>query len=177
MCAASKGLGRGCALALAREGVNVTLVARGAEALSATAEAIRRETGVKVTTVAADITTPDGRTAALAACSQPDILINNAGGPPPGDFRQFTRDDWIKAWWRQCDTHRTDQTTVDGMIARSSGRIGQTSPLARSRRHRHSWIVNRARSGPASSRGVALQGYGTACDHQQSAAWDVRPIS
>jgi 3-oxoacyl-[acyl-carrier protein] reductase len=124
VCAASKGLGKGCAFALAREGVNVTLVARGAEALSATAEAIRRETGAKVTTVAADITTPDGRTAALAACPQPDILINNAGGPPPGDFRQFTRDDWIKALDGNMLTPiELIRTTVDGMIARKFGRI------------------------------------------------------
>src|SRR4029079_10158238 len=67
VCAASKGLGKVCAIALSREGVNVTLIARGAEALNATAEAIKKETGVKVATVAADITTPDGRAAALAA--------------------------------------------------------------------------------------------------------------
>src|SRR5215467_7295389 len=97
VCAASKGLGKGCALALAREGVNVTLVARGADALDATAQEIRQQTGVQVNTVAADIATPAGRAAALAACPQPDILINNAGGPPAGDFRQWDRDVWIKA--------------------------------------------------------------------------------
>src|SRR5512141_2357951 len=92
VCAASKGLGKGCALALAREGVEVTLVARGAEALNATAEEIRRETGVKVTTVTADITTAEGRAAAPAARPKPDILLNNAGGPPPGDFREWDPD-------------------------------------------------------------------------------------
>jgi len=124
VCAASKGLGKGCAIALAREGVNVTLIARGAEALNATAEAIKKETGVKVATVAADITTPDGRAAALAACPQPDILVNNAGGPPPGDFRQFTRDDWIKALDANMLTPiELIKATVDGMIARKFGRI------------------------------------------------------
>ena len=124
VCAASKGLGKGCAIALAREGVNVTLIARGAEALNATAQAIRSETGVKVATVAADITTPDGRAAALAACPQPDILVNNAGGPPPGDFRQFTRDDWIKALDANMLTPiELIKATVDGMIARRFGRI------------------------------------------------------
>ena len=97
VCASSKGLGRGCAFALAREGVAVTLVARGAEALEKTASEISAATGATVVTVVADIVTPQGRAAALAACPQPDILINNAGGPPPGDFRTFTRDDWIKA--------------------------------------------------------------------------------
>ena len=124
VCAASKGLGKGCAVALAREGVDVTLVARGAEALNATADEIRRETGVKVTTVVADITTPEGRSAALAALSQPDILVNNAGGPPPGDFREWDRDAWIKAIDANMLTPiELIKATVDGMIARRFGRI------------------------------------------------------
>ena len=124
VCAASKGLGKGCAVALAREGVDVTLVARGAEALNATADEIRRETGVKVTTVVADITTPEGRSAALAALSQPDILVNNAGGPPPGDFREWDRDAWIKAIDANMLTPiELIKATVDGMIARKFGRI------------------------------------------------------
>ena len=97
VCAASKGLGRGCAEALAREGVNLVITARGKEALEATAGEIRKATGASVTTVAGDITTPAGRAQALAACPNPDILINNAGGPPPGDFREWDRDIWIKA--------------------------------------------------------------------------------
>ncbi len=97
VCAASKGLGRGCAEALAAEGVNLTIVARTAETLEATADEIRKQSGVEVKTVACDITTPEGRAAALAACPQPDILVNNAGGPPPGDFRNFTHEDWIRA--------------------------------------------------------------------------------
>ncbi len=124
VCAASKGLCRGCALALAREGVEVTLVARGAEALEATAAAIRAETGVAVTTVAADITSAEGRAAALAACPQPDILVNNAGGPPPGDFRDWTREDWLKALDANMLTPiELIKATVDAMIERRFGRI------------------------------------------------------
>jgi 3-oxoacyl-[acyl-carrier protein] reductase len=124
VCAASKGLGKGCAMALAREGVNLTIVARGREALESTAEEIRKATGVKVTAVATDIVTEEGRRAALAACPNPDILVNNAGGPPAGDFRQFTREDWIKA----VDANMLApieliKATVDGMIARKFGRI------------------------------------------------------
>src|SRR5581483_8086049 len=96
VCAASKGLGKGCAASLAREGVNLVITARGAEALEATAEEIRKRYGVKVTAVAGDITTEAGRAAALKACPSPDILVNNAGGPPPGDFRQWDRDTWVK---------------------------------------------------------------------------------
>src|SRR5437764_7696284 len=98
VCAASKGLGKGCAAALAREGVNVVITARGAEALEATAAELRAlGGGGEVRAVAGDITTADGRAAALAACPQVDILVNNAGGPPPGDFREWDRDAWIKA--------------------------------------------------------------------------------
>jgi 3-oxoacyl-[acyl-carrier protein] reductase len=124
VCGASKGLGRGCAEALAAEGVDVTLVARTAETLEATAEQIRRATGVTVKAVACDITTPAGRTQALAACPQPDILINNAGGPPPGDFRNWNRDDWIAALDANMLTPiELIKATVDGMIARRFGRI------------------------------------------------------
>jgi 3-oxoacyl-[acyl-carrier protein] reductase len=124
VCASSKGLGKGCALALAREGVNLILVARGKEALNATAEEIRRETGVKVVAVPADITTPEGRAAALSACPQPDILVNNAGGPPPGDFREWDRAIWVKALDANMLTPiELIKATVDGMIARKFGRI------------------------------------------------------
>ena len=124
VCAASKGLGRACALALAREGVDVTIVARGREALEATAAAIRAETGVQVHAVAADIATPEGRAAALAACPQPDILVNNAGGPPPGDFRDWSRDDWLKALDANMLTPiELIKATLDGMIDRKFGRI------------------------------------------------------
>jgi len=97
VCAASKGLGKGCAAALVKEGVNVVITARGVEALEATAAELRGLGAAEVRAVAGDITTAQGREAALAACPQVDILINNAGGPPPGDFRAWDREAWIKA--------------------------------------------------------------------------------
>jgi len=124
VCAASKGLGKACALSLAKEGVDVTIVARTPGPLEATAEEIRAATGVTVTAVATDITRPEGRKLALDACPQPDILVNNAGGPPPGDFRDWTRDDWIKALDANMLTPiELMKATVDGMMARRFGRI------------------------------------------------------
>jgi 3-oxoacyl-[acyl-carrier protein] reductase len=124
VCAASKGLGKGCALALAREGVNLVITARGKEALEATAAEIRKATGAAVTAVAGDITTTEGRAAALAACPNADILVNNAGGPPPGDFRGWSREDWLKAIDANMLTPiELIKATVDGMIARKFGRI------------------------------------------------------
>jgi 3-oxoacyl-[acyl-carrier protein] reductase len=124
VCASSKGLGRACALALAKEGVDLVINGRNADALNATAEEIRAATGVTVTPVAVDVTTDEGRAALLAACPEPDILINNAGGPPPGDFRDWDRDDWIKA----VDGNMLTgifliKATVDGMMERKFGRI------------------------------------------------------
>ncbi|HEY3597080.1 MAG TPA: SDR family oxidoreductase [Paraburkholderia sp.] len=128
VCAASKGLGRGCAEALAAEGVNVVILARTAETLEATADDIRAriatKSGATVKTVACDITTPEGRAAALAACPQPDILVNNAGGPPPGDFRSFTHDDWIRALEANMLTPiELIRATIDGMTSRGYGRV------------------------------------------------------
>ncbi len=124
VCGSSRGLGRACAFSLAREGVEVTLVARTREPLERTAEEIRVATGVGVTTVAVDITTAEGRRAALAACPEPDILVNNAGGPPAGDFRDWTRQDWIAALDALMLTPiELIKATVDGMIARRFGRI------------------------------------------------------
>jgi 3-oxoacyl-[acyl-carrier protein] reductase len=126
VCAASKGLGRACATALVQEGVAVTIVARGAEALEATAAELRKlgAGDTAVTTVVADITTPAGRAAALATCPAPDILVNNAGGPPPGDFRDWSRDDWLKALDANMLTPiELIKATVDGMIERRFGRI------------------------------------------------------
>src|SRR6202035_788796 len=124
VCAASKGLGKGCAVNLAREGVNLTIVARTKETIEATAAEIRAATGVKVTAIAADITTPEGRKAALAACPAPDILINNAGGPPPGDFREWDRAAWIRALDANMLTPiELIKATIDGMIARKFRRI------------------------------------------------------
>ena len=124
VCAASKGLGKGCAAVLAAEGVDVTITARGREALEATAAELRDRYRVKVTAVAGDITTAEGRAATLAGCPSPDILVTNAGGPPPGDFREWTRDIWIKALDANMLTPiALIQATVDSMIARRFGRI------------------------------------------------------
>lgn len=124
VCASSKGLGKGCALALAGEGVELVISARGAEALEATAEEIRKATGAKVTAIACDVTTPEGRAKLLAACPNPDILVTNAGGPPPGDFRDWSLDDWNKAVNDNMLTPiELIKATVDGMISRKFGRI------------------------------------------------------
>jgi len=124
VCAASKGLGRGSAMALARAGVDLVINARNAGPLEATAEAIRKETGVKVKTVAADVTTEEGRKALLAALPDPDILVNNAGGPPPGNFRDFGEAAWNAALRANMLTPIfLIQATIDAMIARKWGRI------------------------------------------------------
>jgi 3-oxoacyl-[acyl-carrier protein] reductase len=124
VCAASKGLGKGCAFALAREGAELTILARGREALEATAAEIRAETGATVRTVAVDITTVAGRAAALQACPEPDILVNNAGGPPPGDFRDWDEQAWQAAVNANMITPiMLIRAAVDGMIARKFGRI------------------------------------------------------
>jgi 3-oxoacyl-[acyl-carrier protein] reductase len=124
VCAASKGLGRGCAEALAREGVAVTICARTEETVRRTAEEIGTSSGSDVRWVACDITTPEGRAAALAACPHPDILVNNAGGPPPGDFREWNRDTWIRALDANMLTPiALIQATIDAMIERKFGRI------------------------------------------------------
>ncbi|CAN7227497.1 SDR family oxidoreductase [Rhizobacter sp. LjRoot28] len=124
VCAASKGLGKGCADALVREGVNVVITARGSEALEATAAELRALGRGEVRAVAGDITTAEGRAAALAACPQVDILVNNAGGPPPGDFREWDREAWIKALDANMLTPiELIRATVDAMASRGFGRI------------------------------------------------------
>jgi len=124
VCAASKGLGKGCAEALVREGANVVITARGAERLEATAAALRALNCAEVRTVAGDITTPEGRAAALAACPQVDILVNNAGGPPPGDFRDWDREAWIKALdANMLAPIELMKASVDAMAARGYGRV------------------------------------------------------
>jgi 3-oxoacyl-[acyl-carrier protein] reductase len=121
---ASRGLGKACAMALAREGVDVTLVARSPDVLERTADEIRKLTGVVVTPVAGDIATIEGRAAALQACPEPDILINNADGAAPGDFRSWTRDDWIAALDTMMLCHiEMMRLTHEGMMARGFGRI------------------------------------------------------
>ncbi len=124
VCAASKGLGRGCAMALAKEGVNVVITARGGDALEATARQLRALGGGEVRTVVGDIATEAGRAAALAACPQADILVNNAGGPPPGNFRDWDRDAWIKAIDANMLTPiELMKATVDAMAGRGYGRV------------------------------------------------------
>src|SRR5436305_4160074 len=121
---ASRGLGRACAFALAQEGVDITIVARRREALEETGAEIAAATAVKVTTVAADITTAAGRSAALAACPQPDILLNHADGPLPGDFRNWSRETWIAALdAMMLSPIEMMRLTVDGMMTRGFGRI------------------------------------------------------
>ncbi len=125
VCAASKGLGKGCARALVQEGVNVVITARGEAALSATAaELSALAPQVQVKAVVGDITTAEGRESALAACPQVDILVNNAGGPPPGDFRDWSRDDWLKALDANMLTPiELIKATIDAMAERGYGRI------------------------------------------------------
>ena len=124
---ASKGLGLGCATALAQAGVNVVMVSRGAEALEASAAKLRL-LGVTVLTVAQDITTEAGRAAIWAVAGGPgknyDIVVTNAGGPPPGDFREWDREAWIKAVDANMLTPiELINATVDGMASRGFGRI------------------------------------------------------
>ena len=124
VCGASRGLGKACAFALADEGVDVTIVARTLDALERAGAEIAQATGVKVKTVAGDITTGQGRDAALTACPAPDILINNADGPLPGDFRNWAREDWIAALdAMMLGPIEMMRLTVDGMMARGFGRI------------------------------------------------------
>ncbi|MDO9113233.1 MAG: SDR family oxidoreductase [Polaromonas sp.] len=128
VCGASKGLGLGCAQALVREGVNVLIVARGAEVLEATAAKLiadsARPAAASVQFVAADITTVEGRAAVFAVRKDFDIVVTNAGGPPPGDFRDWDRDAWIKAVDANMLTPiELIKATVDGMAARGFGRI------------------------------------------------------
>lgn len=124
VCGGSKGLGRGCALALAQAKVNVFIVARNAGPIEEAARAIRRQTGSNVAGVVADVTTSEGRALVLKACPSPDILVTNAAGPPPGDFRDWTRDNWIAA----IDANMLApieliKSTIDSMIGKKFGRI------------------------------------------------------
>ncbi len=124
VCGASQGLGYACARSLAGEGVEVTMVARRPDVLEAAAQRIRQETGAKVRSVAADITTQEGRRAALGESGQPDILVTNAAGPKPGDFREWSQDDWMAALNANMYTPiALIQAVIDTMVERRFGRI------------------------------------------------------
>lgn len=131
VCASSKGLGKACALALAREGADVWISARHRETLDQAVAEIAAAGGGAVQAVVADITTDAGRDALLAACPEPDIVINNAGGPPPGDFRQWRQADWFEAvnanMYSAIDMIRR---CLDGMTGRRFGRIVNITSVA-----------------------------------------------
>ncbi len=148
VCASSRGLGRACAAALAREGCNVVINGRDEASLAATAEALSQLGGGEVTAIAADINTAEGRGRLLAACAEPDILVNNNAGPPPGDFATWGRDDWQGA----LDANLLApafmiQGVLDGMKARRFGRIVNiTSAMVKSP-HAAMGLSTTARSG------------------------------
>lgn len=151
---ASKGLGWGCARALALEGVNVVMVARGAEALQASVDKLKGETAgrVQVIGVAADITTPAGRDLIWGVAGGPgkdfDIVVTNAGGPPAGDFREWTRETWVQALDANMLTPiELIKATVDGMAARGFGRIVNITSAAVKAPYESLGLSNGARSG------------------------------
>ena len=124
VCAASKGLGKACATSLAREGCEVTIVSRSMDNLKVAQDSIKQATGVDVTPVAADLSTEEGRAAALAVCGDPDILVNNCGGPPPGHFSEWDREDWIKALdMNMINPIMLIKATNKKMMERNFGRI------------------------------------------------------
>ena len=131
VCASSKGLGKACAKALAREGAQVWICARHEEALVQAAAELNVATGGRVEAVVADVTTESGREKLLEACPAPDILVNNAGGPPPGDFRDWSQGDWLEAvnanMYSAIDMIRR---CLDGMIERRFGRIVNITSVA-----------------------------------------------
>ena len=142
VCASSKGLGRGCALALAEAGVDLVLNARGAEALENTAQEIRVRYNVNVQTVAADITTQDGQDSVLDAAGMPDILVNNAGGPPPGMWSDWQRDDFLAALDANMLTPIALMTRVlPSMIEKKMGSCRQYYISIREGPHCGTWSV------------------------------------
>ncbi|MFV0281715.1 MAG: SDR family NAD(P)-dependent oxidoreductase, partial [Rhodoblastus sp.] len=123
VCASSKGLGKGCARALAQAGCELVMNGRNAETLEAAAREIAAATGAKITAIACDVGTPEGRAALLAACPAPDILVNNNGGPPPKDFRQISHDEMIVGLNANMMTPiLLVQSVIDGMAERGFGR-------------------------------------------------------
>lgn len=124
VCGSSAGLGKACATALARAGARVTVNGRDAAKLKVAAAEIEQDAGAKVTAVAADVTTPEGRATVLKVTPSPDILVNNAAGPPPGDFRSWTEDAWTKVINdNMLSAIHLTTAVIDGMIARKWGRV------------------------------------------------------
>lgn len=148
VCASSKGLGKACALALAREGANVWICARTRETLEAAAREIDAAGSGTVRAVLADVTLMEGRDALLDACPHPDILVNNAGGPPPGDFRDWGQDEWFAAlnanMFSAIDMIRR---TLDGMVERRFGRIVNITSIGVKMPVANLGLSNGARSG------------------------------
>jgi 3-oxoacyl-[acyl-carrier protein] reductase len=148
VCGASRGLGKASAAALAQEGVNVFIAARTEATLVEAAEELRESAKGAVTPVVADVTEDSGRDALLAACPEPDILINNAGGPPPGDFRDWRQEDWFSAvnanMFSAIDMIRR---TLDGMIGRGFGRIVNVTSVAVKLPQAELGLSNGARAG------------------------------
>jgi 3-oxoacyl-[acyl-carrier protein] reductase len=148
VCASSRGLGKACALALAREGVNVWISGRTKDSLNEAAEEIAAAGGGEVTAIIADVTTDAGREALLTACPNPDIVINNAGGPPAGDFRDWSQADWFEAvnanMYTAIDMIRR---TLDGMIDRNFGRVVNITSSAVKQPIAELGLSNGARSG------------------------------
>lgn len=131
VCASSKGLGRGCAEALAAEGCEVIINGRSKDILEETAEAIRAATGAKITAIAADVGTKEGQALLLEACPDPDILVNNNGGPPRKNYKELTRDAMIDGVVQNMITPiELIQCVIDGMIERKFGRIVNITSLS-----------------------------------------------
>ena len=148
VCASSRGLGRACAHALAEAGCEVVINGRDAKALAATAADIQRATGAKVHAVQCDVATPEGQKALLAACPEPDILVNNAAGPPGGDFRQFGAKDWHAAVEANLVAPlELIKATLDGMVARRFGRIVNITSRSVKAPLAHLPLSNGARAG------------------------------
>ena len=148
VCGASKGLGRACAQALAREGVVVVISARTAAPLEEAAHAINEETGSRAIPVVADVGTAAGRRALLSACPDPDILINNAGGPPAGDFHDWERETWLRALdVNMLAPIELIKATIKGMQTRKFGRIVNITSSAVRSPLPHLGLSNGARAG------------------------------
>lgn len=173
ICGASKGLGYGCAQAMAREGVHQVIVSRNSSALETAADRLRALPGAgKVIAVAADIAAPEGRAAALSAPGGPgrafDILLNNAGGPPPGDFRDWEEADWLTALRaNMLAPVALIRELVDGMAERGFGRIVNVTSVTVKAPIANLGLSNGARSGltgfvagvarsPLAKRGVTI---------------------